>query len=232
MPDANAEIETLRKLLDQGWRSDLADRLASHLTNRGGVYSNRGQFREAIEDLDQAVALFTRLLREDGLRPLEYKLALAFTNAKLGSMAQGVEDLEEAMVLFRKLVEQDGRRELADALAMVTRNHTTATQHMKGGPVQTPLPRYDPQAVQPLRDEPKKVGFRELIFPLILTQFSGRVEAGEYRTHAEAKRDPIRGEGDVPGNEQVQAGTPQGVKPLPAGGDRRGACPGHCEVQS
>ncbi len=79
-PEDDSRIGALASLIEEEWRSDVSDELASRLTNRGGILSNQGRLKEAMADLEKAVELFGRLVNEEGQGELAFKLALAFTN--------------------------------------------------------------------------------------------------------------------------------------------------------
>ncbi len=59
-------IGALASLIEEEWRSDASDELASRLTNRGGILSNQGRLKEAMADLEKAVELFGQLVNEEG----------------------------------------------------------------------------------------------------------------------------------------------------------------------
>ena len=164
-----SRIGALASLIEEEWRSDVSDELASRLTNRGGILSNQGRLNEAMADLEKAVELFGRLVNEEGQGELAFKLALAFTNrgitlCKLGRVREGIGDLDQAIPIYEKSVEQDGRTDLSNALSMARRNREIAIEHLKGRPM-TAQPMYDSEAVRPMREELTRVGIRDLLTP-------------------------------------------------------------------
>ena len=178
MEDHTLRIDSLRNSLAAAYKIEEADELASRLASRGGARSNAGDLAPALEDLDESVALFDRIVHGEGQGGAAFKLALAqvnrgITRCNSGNVQEGIVDFDAAIAIYAQLI-ADGQGEHEEMLDMAQQNRQIALHHLAqsqgggmpgGGGPQPGGPRYDPNAVRPMREELTRVGLRELLTP-------------------------------------------------------------------
>ncbi len=95
---------------------------ANNFLNLGLALKNLGRLNEAVEENDKAIAMFEKLVNEQGRIDLANNLAGAYMNkgvalVNLGRLNEAVEEYAKAIAMFEKLVNEQGRIDLANNLA-------------------------------------------------------------------------------------------------------------------
>src|SRR5207237_1048992 len=102
-----------------------------YYTDRAIVLSQLGQLREAVGEDDRVIAIYTRLVEQEGRTELANDLAAALMNkaialTNLGQLREAVGEYDRAIAIRTRLVEQEGRAELANDLAAALMNKAVA----------------------------------------------------------------------------------------------------------
>jgi serine/threonine protein kinase len=104
------------------WNSAIAEELAGMLFDKAMVYQNLDDAQGSCEAAGKSIAIYRRLVEQEGQQQLADNLAKALMNKANALVAMddklGAEALfDEGIAILRRMVEIEGRRELANDLA-------------------------------------------------------------------------------------------------------------------
>jgi tetratricopeptide (TPR) repeat protein len=101
--DLDKSVTIRTRLVEQEQRKDLANGLASSLSNRGAAFLGLGKLPEAVRDFDLAISILTRLFEREGRKDLANDLARSLTS--LATVYAKAEDFAAAVKWQTKALE-------------------------------------------------------------------------------------------------------------------------------